>query len=157
MPHNPCTVQLMLYMDFKHMMTRRIPEDGTASVTPTAANTLWHDALDPVGPPPLYPNVTRQVTAADLASQLHTFKDQHVLYLNSMPQVRGAAEEGAVQACSGEGACWPGMHGAESSTPIAERVRRYIYECGDPTVTGFGIPEDVLQNLTMRVNLGLSS
>ena len=147
----------MLYMDFKHMMTRRIPDSGTASVTPTAANTLWHDALDPVGPPPQYPDAARQVTAAELASQLRAFDGQHVLYLNAVPHMRGAAEEGARVACSGAGACWPGVRGTENATPLAERVRRYLDECGDPTVTGFGIPSSMLQSLTLGVDLGLNA
>lgn len=148
----------MLYMDFKHMMTRRLPENSTASVTPSAANTLWHDALDPLGPPPPYPNVVRQVTAADLATQLASFGDQHAVYLNSVPHIRGAGAEEARRKVSEAGAGWLGVHRSETDTPLAERARRYIYECAEThELAGFGITHDVLQTLTQWAEQGLTA
>ena len=146
----------MLYMDFKHMMTRRLPESSTASVAPGAGNTLWHDARDPVGPPPPYPDTVRRVSAVDLAAQMDAFRDQHVLYLNAVPHVRGAAEEEAKRAGDLEGSSWQGMHGQDHETPLAERARRYIQECGNPDdVPGFGISKELRTNFSQWAEQGL--
>ena len=137
----------MLYMDFKHMMTRRLSDNSTASVTPGAANTLWYSTRNPLGPPQKYATTTLEVTAMELAGQLQAFNDQHVLYLNAMPQVQKAADKGVQSKCAVAGSCWTGLRGASVDKPILDIAKRYVEECGRP---GFGISDDVLLHMTER-------
>ena len=135
------SLQLLLYIDFKQMMTRRLPDKGTASVLPTQANTLWHDDRAPLGPPPLYADVTRETPASVLAAQLEVFRSQHAVYLNAVPLIFGAAAAEVIQTLT-ESSSLEGKPSRESNA--IERVSRYLSECGTEP---FGMVADSWKSL----------
>ena len=124
-------------------MTRRLQENGTASVLPTPANTLWHGDRAPLGEPPLYADATREVGAAALASQLEEYGDQHAVYMNGVPLIRGAGAEEVTRMLGVSG--WLSENGKVAADASAHaRVEKYLQECKkDP----FGMKEDEWKSL----------
>ena len=127
-------------MDFKQMMTRRLAGNGTASFDPSAANTLWHDARDPEGPPPEFGDALRSVSAEVLAAELAAFTDQHAVYLNAVPLV-SEADSAAVQAMLPREVWTQGFERNDDDS-LTTRVGKYVGGCG-----GIGLDEEELRPL----------
>ena len=134
---------MLLYADFKQMLTRRLPDNGTAAFLPLPFNTLWLDAQNPLEPLS-YPDATREVSAAALLLQLDELSEQQAVYLNAVPLVRPAGEAAVAEKLATAGASWHGVHNIAADTPAPERARRYIEQCGK---TGFGIYDDPLKDM----------
>lgn len=132
--------QVLFYVDFKQMMTRRLAGNATASFSPTAVNTLWHDTRDPEGMPPEYSDALRSVSAEELAAGLASFGDQHAVYLNAVPLVSDA-DSAAVQAMLLAG-FWTRGFEISNDNSLTTRVGKYVGGCG-----GFGMNDEELKPL----------
>ena len=121
------------------MMTRRLDDNATSSVTPTSLNTLWSEDHLPSGEAQQYNAITREVKASTLYEQLADVDDQHAVYLNAVPLVimADAAEVTEKLVASGS---WKGS--GPSDAPLSRRVQTYLTNCGD---SSFGLSEDLLK------------
>lgn len=131
------------------MMTRRLQENGTVSVLPTQANTLWHEDRPPVGKPPQYAEATREVAADALASQLEEYDAQHAVYLNAVPLIRGAGAEEVTRKLGVSGSWLRVEWGMAADAPAHARVERYLQDCGEEP---FGMKEDVWKSLLQNAH-----
>ena len=118
-------LQMMFYVDFKHMMTRRLAGNASASFDPVAANTVWHTARDPAGPPATYADAQRSVSAADLAKELAQLDDQHAIYLNAVPLITDTDSKEVTEKLP----AWIGHPGTGDDAPLSDRVQRYVSSC----------------------------
>lgn len=128
--------KLMLYVDFRQLVTVRAPQAGRKSTLEAVQeNTLGHGSMPKSGSNTTLSAVMRSVSAEKLASELAEFKEQQVVYLGQVPLVVGASGDG--NKCVG----WVGRDGI--STPIVDRVIKFFKGC-----RGFMMTDDKIQRLT---------
>ena len=120
-------MQMMLYVDFKHMMTRRLANTSNADFEALPSNTLWHEARNPAGAPAEFSTAVQRISGKALAAELVKMDDQHAIYLNAVPLI--------FEANSGEGMdkllskAWEGKFGIGENTIPTERVEKYVGAC----------------------------
>ena len=133
----------MFYVDYKHMMTRRLANNATASFDAAAANTLWLDARDPHGPPAVYGDLPQRTSARDLAADLATMADQHAVYLNAVPLLSGADAEAVRALLPNE--MWTRGFERRPEMGLTERVGSYLGGC-----PGFGMEAEEFKPLLQQ-------
>lgn len=101
-------------------------------------NTLCHVGQDPSGPPQLYGDALRTISALDLATELAMLEDQHAIYLHAVPRVTEA--DSAMVTAMLPDEFWTRGFGINSKTSLADRVGKYVGGCA-----GFGVTEEELK------------
>ena len=143
--------QVMFYVDFKQMATRRLAGNNSASFEALPSNTLWHSTRDPAGlPAARYRDATRRITAQALAAELATLEDQHVVYLNGVPLISEADSVAVTDMLPDK--VWTQNFGINRDTSLDGRIQKYVTECA-----GFGVGTDSLQLVLDKSRAGGNS
>ena len=134
----------MLYVDFKHMMTRRLAGNDTlnprASFQALRSNTLWFDARDPAGNPPEYRSAVRSIDGRAMVAELASFNDQHAIYLNAVPLLSDidSATASNLQPNAAWAKSFPDFFNSDKNKGLSALVMNYISTC-----KGYGPDEDM--------------